>query len=546
MLSCQTSNKQISTISRNPRYGIQKASEVERPHTNSVNAVDFTRSPSTKSQEVKTAPVRRPCSSGGIRHAWEAHVVTQPPSAVHAKLSKTPTDVLVVKAAPLKTRAFWQNIFSCCLDFRHLFVSADAVVVLFYSIAAAVEVYEDVRTIESGAVDAANPLPPPGNLPVSAPIGAACGVEVAYLPKSKIKPNSTAVLSRVVASQSVRARAKGGQRPGLSMDEQSPNKSDGTKDLSFDTKAWVKCTLLNSSELGVQKGAAHFPEPKRTETFTRTVVRGVEGVSIKDDGLRRLVVKFCDVETATAAYDSYKPREELAGGAGCVSMRYGRRGVVSVEWEDLVVEKEEPDIAKMSGGGRAYRKLLRERERELQLRAESGAKEDSSDAGEEEEEEEEEVEERASGKPNLFDLLGGDDDQKQDDDDAQNESDDYAPPQKEVKPSTPSRNKKKKNKKKGGNAGGGSESPTASGSTQQQQGQEGGKKKRNKGKQKAEVQEEEDGLDEIDRSLKEIEEKFGAAAVVSSTKRTASPTKGARKKHLLSVDGKMLDAEAEM
>ncbi|TPX65631.1 hypothetical protein SpCBS45565_g04994 [Spizellomyces sp. 'palustris'] len=167
---------------------------------------------------------------------------------------------------------------------------------------------------------------------------------------------------------------------------------------------------------------------------------------------------------------------------------------------------------------RAYRKLLRERDA-LAAAATTNVEEADEEGLSAGAVEDEETESSAQpGKVNLFALLNaGEDVDEEVGDDEEEEEAEYIPPPVATRVSGPKPGKKKKKKGKGKNPSGDDSKPKDA---------------------------EDDGLDEIDRTLKELDEKFGQIPGSSSVP-TAS-TSPHSVKSLLSVDPKALDADAEM
>ncbi|KAI8824541.1 transcriptional repressor TCF25-domain-containing protein [Fimicolochytrium jonesii] len=206
---------------------------------------------------------------------------------------------------------------------------------------------------------------------------------------------------------------------------------------------------------------------------------------------------------------------------------------------------------------RAYRKLMRERDGLVPLAVQPKQNTNSLNPDNEvttDEEGEGDSQHPAGGQQSLFALLGGDDvdsdesdEEGADSDTAKglkaatttaaatvngqdNDEDDAEDDEEEErigKPAAKRKSKKKKNKKKG--KGGGKEVVVE-----------------NEGKGKGKGKAVEDGMDEIDRTLRELNEKFGDILTPTSTEPTNPNNTDSARRDLLSIDPRWLDADAEM
>ncbi|KAJ3300400.1 Transcription factor 25 [Borealophlyctis nickersoniae] len=171
---------------------------------------------------------------------------------------------------------------------------------------------------------------------------------------------------------------------------------------------------------------------------------------------------------------------------------------------------------------RAYRKLIRQRG-DIGDPLSVAQKGDPSDQSDDDAAEEV----AAIGKPNLFDLLNAGEDGEalpsdSDHDEAPVAETLESAPKEHPSPTPPSKKSKKKKKKAGKDSSSG------------------------KGKKPAASPDENDA-DEIERTLKELNEKFGDLGNASASQQEGDGSSAAYGgKPLLGVDGKMLDADAEM
>ncbi|KAI8606496.1 transcriptional repressor TCF25-domain-containing protein [Dissophora ornata] len=213
---------------------------------------------------------------------------------------------------------------------------------------------------------------------------------------------------------------------------------------------------------------------------------------------------------------------------------------------------------------RAMKKLLRDSNgpsplKELEQNATKVTLVENEDHEEHHDDEEEEEEEYVSKRPparNLFALLDEDD---QDDD---LESEDEPKESEIVMPAATSSSKKKKNKKKKSGAAAGAANPfdalkdgdddatpeMAASPTGDQAGDAAGTISKSKGKNKkkkkgkaASKSVEEMSVEEFEKSLQKMNQQLGSVAGGSSQISTVTPLK-----HLLAVDTRFLDADAEM